>query len=195
MNRCLVGDCRDSMRQPNGQFIPGTHWRPHAVFREHAYLLREYVQRQRSAADIAAEHGVTEGAVLHWLHKHGIPRRSVSQARAVKHWGAHGESNPMHGRTGKANPRFVDGSSPERQRAYASAGGKAFLRSVFDRDGYRCRRCGRGKSGPRGLHAHHIKPWAGNEALRFDVGNVVTLCRHCHEWVHSRANSGGEFLA
>jgi thymidylate synthase (FAD) len=101
----------------------------------------------------------------------------------------------MFGKTGAANPRYVDGSSPERQRAYASASGKAFIRVVLDRDGYACRRCGSGKRGARGLHAHHIAPWAGNEALRFDPDNAVTLCRACHEWVHSKANASREWLA
>ena len=36
----------------------------------------------------------------------------------MKHWGAVGAANPMFGRTGALNPRYVDGSSPERQRGY-----------------------------------------------------------------------------
>jgi hypothetical protein len=182
-------------RDLNGRFKPGTHWRPHKVFRELDYLMREYTDRGCSAAEIAAKHGVTEGAILHWLARHNIQRRSISGARARKHWGASGSANPMFGKTGAANPRYVDGSSPERQRSYATSEAKAFIRSVFARDGYMCRRCGSGKKGPRGLHAHHIKPWAGNETLRFDKDNAVTLCRSCHEWVHSKKNMKREYLA
>jgi thymidylate synthase (FAD) len=101
----------------------------------------------------------------------------------------------MHGRTGALNPRFVDGSSPERQRLYAQGEGRSFIAAALARDGYRCRRCDAPKAGCRSLHVHHIKPWAGNEALRFDSKNVVTLCRTCHSWVHSRANVEREFLA
>lgn len=182
-------------RTHSGQFKKGTHWRPHAVFRERNYLLREYVGQGRSAADIATGHGVTEGAILFWLTKHGIPRRTVSQVRAIKHWGSSGAANPMFGKIGALNPRYVDGSSPERQRAYVSAVGREFLRSVLARDGYRCVRCGSGKKGPKGLHAHHVKPWAGNESLRFELTNAVTLCRSCHGWVHSKANVHQEFIA
>jgi len=34
LNRCFIGDCRDTMRDRNGRFLPGTHWRPHSVFVE-----------------------------------------------------------------------------------------------------------------------------------------------------------------
>lgn len=182
-------------RDSDGRFLPGTHWRPHTIFREREYLLREYVERGRSTAEIATEHGVTDGAIIHWLTRHGIRRRSTSEARSIKYWGLVGEENPMFGKKGSANPRYVDGSSPERQRAYSQATGKAFIRAIFSRDGYKCRRCGEHKSGVRSLHAHHIAPWAGNEALRFDTNNVATLCRQCHQWVHSKANVNKEWLA
>lgn len=182
------------MRAANGQFIKGAHWRPKAPHWEAAWLREQYVELGRSTGDIAAEAKTTDAAILYWLKKHGIPRRSVAQARAIKHWGVAGEANPMHGKTGEANPRYVDGSSPERQRLYAQGHGRAFVRDVLARDEYRCQRCGAGKAGPKSLHVHHLKPWAGNAALRFDKANVVTLCRGCHAWVHSRANSDLEFL-
>jgi hypothetical protein len=101
----------------------------------------------------------------------------------------------MYGRTGAANPMFIDGSSPERQRLYAQGEGKAFLRAILKRDNYRCQKCAASKSQPRSLHVHHIKSWAGNERLRFDPENVTTLCAACHAWVHSRANASRELLA
>ena len=183
------------MNAASGQFLPGTHWRPEAPHWGAAWLCSEYVEKGRSTGEIAAEAGTTDAAILYWLKKHGIPRRSVAEARALKKWGVSGEANPMHGKTGAANPRYVDGSSPERQRMYAQGKGKAFVRGVLARDGYRCRKCGAPKGKPKSLHVHHIEPWAGNEALRFDASNAVTLCRPCHSWVHSRANLDGEFLA
>lgn len=128
------------MRAANGQFLPGTHWRPEAPHWDAAWLRREYVDNGRSTGDIAAEAGVTDAAIFYWLKKHGIPRRSISDARALKKWGVSGKVNPMFGRTGNANPRFVDGSSPERQRMYAQGEGREFLRLVLNRDGYRCQR-------------------------------------------------------
>jgi thymidylate synthase (FAD) len=78
---------------------------------------------------------------------------------------------------------------------YVQAEGREFLRHILQRDSYHCQRCGAPKSGPRSLHVHHIKPWAGNPSLRFDATNAVTLCKTCHDWVHSKANVLGEWLA
>lgn len=182
-------------RDSKGRIVKGTHWREPKPHWSREWLIEMYVERERSTGDIAAEIGTTDANVLYWLKKHGIPRRSVAGARAIKHWGSFGEANPMHGKTGSANPRFVDGSSPERQRLYVQSKGKEFLREILKRDGYQCRRCGAAKAGARSLHVHHIKPWAGNPSLRFDESNVTTLCKPCHDWVHSKANVEGEFLA
>lgn len=74
------------MRAANGQFIKGAHWRPKAPHWEAAWLREQYVELGRSTGDIAAEAKTTDAAILYWLKKHGIPRRSVAQARAIKHW-------------------------------------------------------------------------------------------------------------
>lgn len=182
-------------RDRKGRIVKGTHWREPKPYWNREWLIEMYVERKRSSADIAAEIGTTDANVLYWLKKHSIPRRTVSGARAIKHWGATGAANPMHGKTGAANHRYVDGSSPERHRLYAQSIGKDFLRGILERDRYRCRRCGAVKTEARSLHVHHIKPWAGNPKLRFDAGNVVTLCKLCHAWVHSRENVSGELIA
>lgn len=183
------------MRAANGRFIKGAHWRPRAPHWDAEWLREQYVTLGRSTGEIALSANTTDAAILYWLKKHGIPRRTTSEARAIKYWGVAGTANPMHGKTGAANPRYVDGSSPERQRMYVRGEGREFLSAVRERDGHRCRRCGCAAKGVRGLHVHHIQSWAGNPALRFDKANAVTLCRGCHEWVHSRKNLSREFLA
>ena len=183
-----------SNRAPNGQFLKGTHWRPHAIFREREYLLREYFQLKRSTGDIAKDNGVTDNAIIFWLKRHGIVRRTTAQARSIKYWGVSGSDNPMFGRTGQANPHYIDGSSPERQSAYANAAGRAWRRAVLKRDEYKCVRCGDNNRKPKNLHVHHLNQWAGNPDLRFDIDNGMTLCRACHEWVHSRENTNRELL-
>lgn len=184
-----------SPRRANGQFAKGSHWRTPSPHWQRQWLITEYVVKARSSAEIAAEVGCKQNNIQFWLKKHGIPARTISQARSVKRWGATGAANPMFGKTGNLNPRYVDGSSPERQRLYVQSAGREFLKRVYARDGYRCRRCAAPKAGPRSLHVHHVKPWAGNPTLRFDDTNAVTLCRPCHSWVHSKRNVAREWLA
>lgn len=184
-----------SNRKPNGQFLKGTHWRPHAPFRERAFLIEQYVSCGKTIEEIANAHGVRPSAIDYWMRRHQIARRTTSEIRAAKHWGAAGEKNPMFGMTGEKNPRYVDGSSPERQRMYAQGIGRQFLLQIKSRDGFRCVRCLAEKSGSRSLHVHHIKPWAGSEDLRFSADNCVTVCAKCHSWIHSKKNVERELLA
>ena len=59
----------------------------------------------------------------------------------------------------------------------------AFRRFVFDRDGWRCRECGR----PGALELHHIRPLsAGGEV--WDETNVMSCCRGCHIRMTARGN-------
>lgn len=55
-------------------------------------------------------------------------------------------------------------------------------RRVFERDGYRCRESARGGR----LHAHHVRPWADEPEMRFDIENGLTLCVDCHAKRHPR---------
>lgn len=176
------------------QFKPGQHWRPRAPHWDAEWLRAAYIDAQRSASDIAAQIGCTEMNIHFWLRKHGIPRRSMSEVRAAKKWGASGPSNPMYGKRGPLCPRYVDGGSPERQRLYSRSEWLLFVAAIYKRDGYRCVRCTAPKAGPRSLHAHHILPWAGHPERRMDAENVVTLCVLCHRYVHSNANAAREFL-
>lgn len=47
-------------------------------------------------------------------------------------------------------------------------------RAVLDRDGWRCRKCGR----PGRLEVDHVDPAPGRDP--FDTENLQTLCRGCH---------------
>lgn len=145
-----------SPRKPNGQFQKGTHWRPRKTFWDKAWLETEYSLKRRSAAEIAAEVGCTENNILFWLKKHSIQTRTVSEVRAIKHWGLFGEKNPMFGKVGAANPRYVDGSSPERQRLYAQSAGRQFLVTVPEEIPLRCIKAG---TSDKGCCAKCGAPW------------------------------------
>lgn len=158
------------------EFKPGQHWRPRKPWWDRAWLVNEYVTHKRSAGDIAREYGVTDSAIQFWLRKHGIQARDVSAARAVKHWGVEGESNPMHGKRGILNPNWKGGLTPLRQEIYAKSEWKAFAKAVRKRD-KACRLCG----GSKDLHIHHIDPFSQAPLLVMDMGNVILLCKVCHQ--------------
>ena len=182
-------------RKANGQFMKGEHWREHKPFREKEWLIEHYVNQGLSAGDIAKMHGVTDAAIIFWLKKHGIKRRSVSQARALKKWGSTGEDNPMWNKRGELNPRWLGGVTPERQDFYTSRAWKDACSRVWKRDNATCQRCGAKKidDNDTAFHIHHIHSFA-NKELRADVDNLVLLCEHCHRFVHSKRNIENAFL-
>lgn len=199
--RILQGDCRDEKGRfvkgyrpsPETEFKPGQHWRSYQPFRDQAYLFREYVENQRSASDIGSEWGIKPESILFWLRKHEIPRRSVSEARKVKHWGVSGEANPMFGRNGSANPMWRGGCTPERQGFYASIEWQEAVKAVWARDKGKCQRCGRPSHDRGSFHIHHIVSFAVKH-LRAELTNLLLLCEPCHDWVHSKKNTAKEFI-
>jgi len=56
-------------------------------------------------------------------------------------------------------------------------------RVVLERDGWRCQQCGTS----RNLDVHHMRR---RSALGDDAeANLITLCRHCHQVLHTSAFS------
>jgi hypothetical protein len=80
-------------------------------------------------------------------------------------------------------PRWKDGSSLKNDRARSSGQLSRWRRLVYKRDNFTCQVCGKTNCY---LNAHHIKHFADNEKLRFDVDNGVTLCVECHGEKHGR---------
>lgn len=182
------------MPNEKGQFQKGEHWRPHQVFREKDWLIQEYVGKGRSTGEIAAQFGVKDAAILFWLRKHDIPRRSVSEARQLKHWGLSGEVNGMFGKTGEASPVWKGGLTPERQALQHSPDWKEVSKAVWKRDRAKCQRCGKQcKPNDRAFHVHHRITFEVSE-VRLNVDNLVLLCPGCHRWVHGRKNTHRLFL-
>lgn len=180
-------------RSPETEFKPGSHWRPHQPFREKAWLEHHYLELKESAGDIAREFGVKDAAIFFWLRRHEIPRRSISEARAIKRWGASGEDNPMFGKRGPDVPSWRGGVTAERQAFYSSIEWKHAAKEIACRDGGACRRCGETLIGLREMALHHVIPFPV-VSQRANPDNIVTLCLPCHHFVHSKANVDREFI-
>ena len=84
----------------------------------------------------------------------------------------HGENHPM----------WRGGISPERNRFEKTNAYKAFRKAVFERDGFKCRKCGSTDD----VCVHHIRNYESNPELRTDVDNGACLCRTCHREFHHR---------
>ncbi len=149
------------------------------------WLVEQYALGQ-STYDIASNLGCDPKTVYRKLVDAGAQLRPRGENLA-------GDDNYM-ATPGVVNPNYKDGSSSERDCMKATKRYKELLRAVYARDDYTCARCGCRGSGAGQLNAHHRRAWAGNREARFDADNLVTLCRRCHEWVHSNANVDHMFV-
>lgn len=138
---------------------------------------------------------ILQGNLTFLGKKHSAATRAILSKKASrpKPW-LRGKRNGMAGRTGASNPNYKGGISPDRQAEYASAEWKRAARAVRRRDRGVCAKCGVKKAGWRAVHLHHLKSWTQYPELRCDAANIVTLCKACHDWVHSLANVSREFL-
>ena len=134
------------------------------------WLTEQYKKEMKSTVEIATECGVTTAAIRHWLHKHNIEMRTLSEAMYNRD--VSGENHPRW----RENSSYYYGTEWEEKREKA-----------IQRDDEKCQLCGihrdehQDKHGSD-LHVHHIKP-----ANEFDMvseahslDNLVTLCRSDH---------------
>lgn len=54
---------------------------------------------------------------------------------------------------------------------------------VLKRDGRKCKNCGDAKGS---IEVHHIKKWADYPTLRYEVSNMICLCKVCHRKLWGR---------
>ena len=85
---------------------------------------------------------------------------------------------------GSRNVNWKGGISPNSELARKTVQYRDWRRTVFRRDGYRCRACG--AKGQK-LNADHIYPFAKYPRLRLEIYNGQTLCEVCHKLKHSLA--------
>lgn len=193
-------------RNKNGQFMNGIHshpetefkkgdkhWRDEKLFWDYNWLNLEYTDKKQTSQDIAIKFGVSCHAIIYWLKKHGIPRRSVSENHILKPRGCPGKLNPMYGIRGEDHPGWKGGCTPERQEFYNSEEWLLVVPVIWKRDNYQCQRCNTTHTFKIPCHIHHIISFSVRE-LRCVFSNLVLLCKNCHNFVHSKKNAEGEFI-
>ena len=62
---------------------------------------------------------------------------------------------------------------------------------VFDRDEYKCQSCNRYVGGRLTPIADHIKPHKGDTKLFWDMRNLQTMCKPCHDSHKQSLEKGG----
>lgn len=60
---------------------------------------------------------------------------------------------------------------------------KSVIRACFERD--KCCKMPGCKSKKR-LQAHHIRRWADAPSLRYELFNLITLCKKCHDSIKNK---------
>lgn len=114
----------------------------------------------------------------------------VPYLRGGKHW--------LKDAAPELNPNWKGGATPERQAFYRTPEWKAACRSVWARADACCERCGLDyrtvdrKETPK-FHIHHVWSFQIRET-RAHPALLVLLCRPCHMFVHSKANTTREYL-
>lgn len=116
----------------------------------------------------------------------------------------YGLLNPLFGKSnpklaGPNNRKWRGGITELNNRIRTCTKYGEWRARVFDRDGYKCKRCGSDKGGD--LIAHHIKPYREimkqydittfEEAMAcyelWDIDNGITVCEKCHIEIESGA--------
>lgn len=141
-----------------------------------ARAVRMYVQEQFSTTEIGKELGVSTVTVGSWLAKQGIARRKSPTKRV--------REKLREANLGSKRYNWKGGITGERHRQRLSMYMREARQACFRRDGYTCRACGK-----RGgiLNAHHIWPFQSYPELQYEVSNLLTLCRDCHNAFHKAA--------
>lgn len=162
--------------------------------------ITDYGITTRSRGFASAEYGFRKGEPSAFLgHKHTPEYREQMRLHAI----ATGRVpyNPlvgsyMKGKKGAETPQWKGGITPERQAFYRSDEWKEACKATWRRADARCERCGihHNEAKYRGtFHVHHIISFMVRE-LRAKPSNLVLLCRKCHLYVHSNANTNKEFI-
>lgn len=123
---------------------------------------------------------LSEAQKKRWTPERRKWRSELNKARGIRPPGFEkGHKLGFVGK-GKDNPNWKGGITPIHISIRASKEYKLWRKEVYERDGYKCIKCGVLGNG-KNLNADHIKPFSKYPDLRLDISNGRTLCIDCHK--------------
>ncbi|MGH8199803.1 MAG: HNH endonuclease [Steroidobacteraceae bacterium] len=135
-----------------------------------------YVENLLSTTEIAKILHVTSPTISEWLRKMNVRARTEPTLRQ--------REKLREANLGDKRWNWKGGITPDRVRLRISLDMRLARECCFERDDYACRSCG--KRGGK-LNVHHIWPFQRFREWRFEVWNLITLCKHCHDAFHKAA--------
>lgn len=147
---------------------------PDGVMRKEA--IEMYVEQEIATTEIAEKLGVTTVTVAQWLEQEGIARRQSPTLRT--------REKLREANLGEKRYNWKGGISTENRRHRLSMYMRDARKACFERDDYTCRSCGQ-RGGK--LNAHHVWPFQRWQEWKYEVWNLVTLCKLCHDNWHKSA--------
>ncbi len=163
------------------------------------YRNREWLETQLNqglhADEMAGLAGCSVESVKKWVYAHGLSLNKRSPGpefpwnRGVKGYRLNlseerREQRRAHGRAVTrrgAESNFWKGGTAS-DRDLIGAWTRQIAPQVHARYDYTCQNCHQVGGN---LHAHHLIPVYANPALAYDFSNLVSLCKACHEHLHS----------
>jgi thymidylate synthase ThyX len=162
------------------------------AYQDADWLRREYHDRNRKLAEIAADCGVTVAGIRNWVRKFGLSKKRGSWSLGVTppnkgrryqagwHHTDETKAKLAAAKQGELNPGWRGGTTSVGVKLRR---GVDLLRSeVLVRDQYRCRLCGCGGF----LEIHHILPIWARPDLAIDPANLAAVCISCHDRMAGR---------
>lgn len=138
--------------------------------------VRLYVEKELATTEIAEKLGVTAVTVGTWLEQEGIDRRQSPTRRT--------REKLREANLGEKRYNWKGGITAERMQHRRSMYMRDARTACFERDDYTCRSCNQ-RGGK--LNAHHVWPFQRYPDWKYEVWNLVTLCKSCHDDWHKAA--------
>jgi transposase-like protein len=138
--------------------------------------VRLYTEQQLSSVEIATQLGITPTTVSSWLRVMGVATRDqITQRTREKLRAAN---------LGDKRYNWKGGISGQQRLDRGSMYMRIAREACFKRDDFTCRCCQQ-RGGK--LNAHHVWPFQRFRQWKYEVWNLVTLCKVCHDGFHKAA--------